>query len=268
MLLFKEMVPVRWFAKEPNFGDLLAPWLVQKITGRQVALAKPDTPHYLVIGSIIKIAQPKTIVWGAGAFGTETQNELCRYATYLAVRGPLTRNKLDLNGIKCPRIYGDPALLVPGFHKRKAAPRYEVGVVIRWSELNWRENFDVHGVKKIYFGTADIEATLDALLDCKRIVSSSLHGLILADAYGIPSAWLSSRSPKGKEFKFWDYFCSVKKPRDPMVYNILQPGLTVEKLIGDLDYADSPIRIDLDLLRSACPFGYDNDGEQGMGITG
>jgi pyruvyltransferase len=253
-----EQIPLRWFTKDPNFGDYLSPWLVHKITGKQVATGQRDATHYLVIGSIIKTAQPNSIVWGSGAFGTETKSELCRDATYLAVRGPLTRNKLELHGIKCPRVYGDPALLVPDFYKPKREPTHEVGVIIRWSELDWQQKFEIDGVRKIYFGTTDIETTLDAMLDCKRIVSSSLHGLILADAYGIPNAWLSSRSPKGREFKFWDYFCSVKKPRDPMVYDLLQPGLTVQKLIHDLAYDGSPITIDLDPLRSACPFGYES----------
>src|SRR5690606_31185258 len=212
------------------------------------------TPGYVVIGSILSHVTDGCVAWGVGSFGTETRAQISTKATYLAVRGPLTRNKLDNLKVCCPRVYGDPALLVPDFYKPDIEPTHEVGVVLRWSEADRNNRFDVPGVKKIFLGSDDIEGTLDDMLSCKRIVSSSLHGLILADAYGIPNAWLDSPTPKGKEFKYWDYLISVNKIRPAKAYKLVQPGLTAEKLISDLHFDDRPIQIDLDLLRKACPF--------------
>jgi pyruvyltransferase len=254
VLLNDQTVPVRWWAHADNFGDLLAPWLVNKITGKEVSLAKPADPHYLVVGSILGRARPSSVVWGIGAFGTERLDTLCPTAEYLAVRGPLTRNKLATAKIKCPRIYGDPALLAPRYWAPRVSATHEVGLVLRWSEYNLEERFKIPGVKKIYLRSNDVEGTIDAMCSCKNILSSSLHGLIIADAYGIPNAWLATRTPRGLEFKYWDYFISVKKLRDPLEYNLLQSGLTCKKLREDINFDRRPIEIDLDLLMRACPF--------------
>lgn len=247
-------VPVHWWTHAPNFGDLLAPWLVRKISGRDVEFAKKGEPGYIVIGSILSHVTDECVVWGVGSFGTESPSQISKRAEYLAVRGPLTRNKLANLRIACPRVYGDPALLVPDHYRPDIEVTHEVGVVLRWSETQRNENFDVPGVKKIFLGSPDIEGTIDDLLACRRIVSSSLHGLILADAYGIPNAWLDSPTPKGREFKYWDYLISVDKIRPPIEYKLITPGLSAERIISDLYFDDRPIQIDLDLLRVACPF--------------
>ena len=247
-------VLAHWWVRAPNFGDLLAPWLVAKMSGRDVEFAPKGKAAYVTIGSILSYVTNDCIVWGTGSFGTETNAQISSGATYLAVRGPLTRNKLANMKIPCPRIYGDPALLVPDYYRPEVPVTHEVGVVLRWSETERNEKFDIPGAKKIFFGSDDIEGTIDAMLSCKRIVSSSLHGLIVADAYGIPNAWLDSHTPKGKEFKYWDYLLSVDKPRPPQAYKLIQPGLTADRLIADLNFDDRPIKIDLDLLRKVCPF--------------
>jgi pyruvyltransferase len=245
---------VHWWTHAPNFGDLLAPWLASRMSGREVGYAPRGTPGYVVIGSILGHVSDGCVVWGAGSFGTEVPAQVNVKAEYLAVRGPLTRNKLDNLKVACPRIYGDPALLVPDYYNPDIERTHEVGVVLRWSEHGRNKKMDIAGVKKIYLGSDDIEGTLNEMLSCKRIVSSSLHGLILADAYGIPNAWLDSPTPKGREFKYWDYLISVDKPRQPQAYKLVQPGLTAQRLIDDLYFDDRPIRIDLDQLRDACPF--------------
>lgn len=256
-------VPVHWWTHAPNFGDLLAPWLVRKITGRDISFGARNEPNYVVIGSILAHADKDSIVWGAGCFGTEPPSHINKEATYLAVRGPLSRNKLAVNGIQCPRVYGDPALLVPDFHRPAIQPEHEVGLVLRWSEHKWNSQFEVEGVKKIYLGSDDIEETLDAMLSCRRIVSSSLHGLILADAYGIPNAWLGTESPTGKEFKYWDYLISVNKIRAPKELNLLASGMTLERILEELNFDGRPIDIDLDLLRAACPFWPESASQAG-----
>ena len=45
---------------------------------------------------------------------------------------------------------------------------------------------------------------------CEVIVSSSLHGLIIADAYGIPTVWAKfGNDINGNDFKFYDYYWSL-----------------------------------------------------------
>ena len=128
MLEVDGKIPMRWWDKEINMGDLLGPWLVQKMTGKPTVWVKKDEPHYMVVGSILGRVAPSTIVWGIGSFGTETRWAIRKEPVYLAVRGPLTRAKLQFEGISCPRVYGDPALLAPDYFHPEVEKEYEVGV--------------------------------------------------------------------------------------------------------------------------------------------
>jgi pyruvyltransferase len=68
------------------------------------------------------------------------------------------------------------------------------------------------GVKVINI-LGGLEYVVDEVKTCSRIASSSLHGLIIGDAYGTPSTWIEfSENVAGGGFKFRDYFLSVNRP--------------------------------------------------------
>jgi pyruvyltransferase len=267
LILNNGMIPLTYWTVTPNFGDLLSPYLIEKMTQQSVKLVrfKPgrarsrwtfrkNPPSYLAIGSIISRARENSIVWGSGAFGTETRSDLNKKTKYLAVRGPLTRNLLRIHQIECPEVYGDPALLMPLVYYPKVEKKYKIGVILRWAESEWNDVDADEGVKKIYLGTDDIEGTLKEILSCENIVSSSLHGIILADAYRIPSAWLASTTPKGLEFKFYDYFLSVNKVQKPQRFNFNVKAITCADLETQLVFDDRKINFDEKKLLQACPF--------------
>lgn len=260
-------IPLTWWTVTPNFGDLLSPYLLEKLTSKKVKLVnnrpggkirkgflRTQSFSYLGIGSIISRANSTSIVWGSGAFGTETKSNLSRKATYLAVRGPLTRNLLRINGIPCPEVYGDPALLIPSVYPSTGEKKYKTGIILRWSETEWHNVETGDGIKKINLGTSDVEGTLKDIISCERIVSSSLHGIILADAYGIPSAWLNSTTPKGLEFKFHDYFLSVNKIQKPQSLDFSLKRIEQRDIENQLEFNAKPIEFDIDKLLRACPF--------------
>src|SRR5699024_1824265 len=141
----------------------------------------------------------------------------------------------------------------PPPHTRASRQDSRVGLFLRWSETSRKRNFDVDGVRVIDLETDSIEDTLDAITSCERIISTSLHGLILADAYGIPNAWLIAETGYGKEHKFWDYLISVRKERNPADFDITDSSLTASSLIERLEFDDREIQLDLDALRGASP---------------
>lgn len=263
--LTTDSIPLTWWDVTPNFGDLLSPYLVQKLTSKPVNLISMETnsgrfsfkkypKSYLCIGSIISRAHNTSVVWGSGAFGTETRKNLSKEATYCAVRGPLTRNLLRIYGIDCPAVYGDPALLIPKVFNPSVKKKYKVGMILRWSEQSWNEVETTEDVKKIYLGTDNIEDTLTEIMSCEAIASSSLHGIIIADAYGIPSAWLSSTTPKGLEFKFYDYFISVNKLQKPQTFDFSVKKISVDTVYNQLNFNSTLIEFDDKRLLEACPF--------------
>jgi pyruvyltransferase len=249
----KGKIPLTWWTVAPNFGDLLSPWLVEKLTGKEATLKNKGQPCYLAIGSVIKRAKDNTIVWGSGGFGDEGPEKLNRNAAYTAVRGPLTRNLLRTNEIECPPIYGDPALLTPYFYNPRVKKTHDVGVILRWSESKRHEADFGKGVKKISLKTDDIEGTLDEILSCRTIITSSLHGLIIADAYDIPSAWITTGTTRGKEFKFYDYFITVDKVR-PLQKMSFRKKITTRRLIKNIKFDSRRISYDYVPLIKACPF--------------
>ena len=264
-ILNDEAIPLTWWDVTPNFGDMLSPYLVQKLTSKPVKLVsippnkssisfKKYPASYLCIGSIISRARDVSTVWGSGAFGTEVKKHFSRNAKYCAVRGPLTRNLLRIYGIDCPPVYGDPALLIPKVFNPSVQKKYKVGMILRWSEQAWNEVETTEDVKKIYLGTDNIEDTLTEIMSCEAIVSSSLHGIIIADAYGIPSAWLSSTTPKGLEFKFYDYFISVNKLQSPQSFDFSVKKISLDAVYSQLKFNSTPIEFDDKRLMDACPF--------------
>ena len=54
-------------------------------------------------------------------------------------------------------------------------------------------------------------AFVRALLGAERVVSSSLHGVILAEAYGIPATYLDSGNGENR-FKYDDYYAGHGPP--------------------------------------------------------
>lgn len=264
----KKILPVHWWNKKKNFGDALSPWLASRLYNGEVEFnngAKGRKTH-LVIGSVISKATPRTHIWGAGSFGTETMtglstsHSICKEATYHAVRGPLTRNLLRVHGVSCPSIYGDPALLTPYFYNPYLKKEYEVGVIIRWSETKHADLDFGEGVKKIFFATDKIEETINDILSCKRIMSSAMHGIIIADAYGIPSAWLYSSKSLGLAFKYYDYMLSVNKVQHPQAFPFNdyiennKKCIELVDILTHIKFDDRKIDFNPLPLLKACPF--------------
>lgn len=255
-MLVDETVYLKWWVLAPNFGDLLSPWLINKLTGKKVVYndgKDNEIKPLLAIGSIAKYATPGSTVWGSGFFGDETKKSICTTAKYLSVRGPLTRNLLRIHKVKCPAIYGDPALLVPFFYSPIREKKYKVGIVLRWSEKNWNEIEFGEGIKKIYLGGDEIEPIIDQFLECEAILSSSLHGLIIADAYGIPSGWLDSTTPKGLNFKFYDYFLSVDKVQSPQPFSPKKKKMDLIDILSTYKFDSRKIKFDAQKLLKAFP---------------
>jgi hypothetical protein len=130
-------------------------------------------------------------------------------ARYLAVRGPLTRDVVLRAGGDCPEVYGDPALLLPLVYLRSAfrERRHDIGLVPHYVDLKAARNYGLPIINPL---RADPLEVVNEILACRAILSSSLHGIIVAHAYGIPAAWvrLSDRLD-GDDTKFRDYAASV-----------------------------------------------------------
>ncbi len=200
-----------------NYGDLLGKYLVENISKKQVVWTNPKSislsnffnPIYVTVGSILTHVNTNCIVWGSGIVSKKYP---IKKAKFLAVRGPKTREHLLNQGFDVSSVYGDPALLLPRYYNPKTQKEYKLGIVPHYSDFSvvseiYRED---SSVLLIDLMTNNIENTTDQFLKCERIISSSLHGIIVAHAYGIPAVWQKfSNKVFGDDIKYRDYFESV-----------------------------------------------------------
>ena len=103
-----------WFKNTQNFGDSLNPILLNMLTGKKVEWVKSYSPkeHYIVIGSILETATKDTIVWGSG-FISEYKHCFEKPKKFVLLEDQKSREILINDGIECPEVYGDSALLLP-----------------------------------------------------------------------------------------------------------------------------------------------------------
>ncbi len=243
-----------------NFGDVLNSELIRLITGNEPNIVNnsfinPDNEDiYMVIGSVIGWSTKETIIWGTGKMSdTDATMFKEKPKKILAVRGKLTREELIKRGFKCPKVYGDPALLMPKFYKPRMDKKYDLSIIPHHID---RELIPVlkKQFKKTHFIdiTGDIYQVIDEICASQRVMSSALHGLIMADAYGIPNIWIQlSEKVLGRGFKFRDYFSSVNREDIiPLPVSAETKILTV----GQKFKLYNTPEINLEKLWKVCPF--------------
>ncbi len=257
-------VKIQGKSKE-NYGDLLGKYLAEKISGKKVVFAWPKkfsiydwfAPIHITIGSILANVNHKCIVWGSGIV---TKAHPIKNAKFLAVRGPQTRTFLLNLGYNVPEIYGDPALLLPKYYHPKLEKEYKLGIVPHY--IDYKLVVDLYknedSILIIDIMTNDVEGTSNQFLKCEKIMSSSLHGIIVAHAYGIPAVWQKfSNDVFGDDIKYQDYFESVSM-------NFYQSDIKNEKMsFDDLEHVfksketlPKPEKIEAlcNGLMAVCPF--------------
>lgn len=245
-----------WFSK--NFGDALNPYLIEKISSKKPKHSSLFITYfglkknYSVIGSVFSLIGKNTIVWGSGVIGLNKR--IRKPKKVLAVRGPLTRKALIDKGIECPKIFGDPALLLPKYYTPKSKKKYSLGIIPHYVDYKRVKKEVTDKRIKVINIKDSIENIIEDLFSCEKTISSSLHGLIVSHAYNIPSIWVEfSDNVIGNGFKFKDYLQSVKlEIYEP--YNFKTKIPNYDYLIKLFKNKKFNIDIDLKELEKVCPF--------------
>lgn len=169
---------------------------------------------------------------------TNTQETFIRPLEVYAVRGFKTKERLErifqtnLTGI----ALGDPGLLASTLINIDKTPKkYEVGIIPHYIEKN------LDSFKTLQKGIPnsvllDVQKppleTLKAMAECKTILSSAMHGLIISDGLGIPNLRIkaSKRLAEETNWKFEDYYS---------IYGITPYSFDIRQGLGEiLHFAD------------------------------
>lgn len=219
-----------WRLLPSNWGDDLNCFFFGAVTPLKMVPIPPSAysfpvRHHLLIGSILNWSNlDRAVVFGSGIIDPDgpVRGHPLRIHS---VRGPLTRDVLLRHGIDCPECYGDPALLLPLFHRPERKPDGPVVLVPHADTVatpafrSLARNLDADVVDMARFGCwTDV---IDRIAGASLVLSESLHGLIVAETYRVPSVWVefvphvpeALRTPSTRDwtFKFRDFYASVGK---------------------------------------------------------
>ncbi|MCS0500788.1 polysaccharide pyruvyl transferase family protein [Ancylobacter mangrovi] len=296
-------VPLSWVAATRtqnylNLGDALSPVMVALLSGKPIVHQAHDanSVRMAAVGTIAQnLKNGDVSVWGTGSsryINTGGEGERVpfhpdpgtRYRIH-ATRGPVSRGLLggEDNAVGKP-VYGDPVWALPRFYNPPVEKKWELGVIVHLSDLvdrsldaQPREAYSRYHIPDEFkdsvriintlteVSAASMREKLDEILSCKRLVSTSLHGMVFAESYGIPCLYFSPRgTPEGLigrvmdpddgyDLRITDLYLGLGIPRIPVYVQRRNKPTDWEHLMWSIDIAWKPVEFDIDPLIEALP---------------
>lgn len=215
-------IPLLYFNKVKNVGDLVSVYIVERITGRSTyRVSTTAFRHLTAVGSTLGASSSSSYIWGSGSIDGKAPARKIDPNKIFALRGKRTLALVEgFVGRKVNVPLGDPAVLMPHFYDKSVSCDFEIGIVPHFEEFKLISLLASHKYDsvRVIDVRQDPEVFIDQMRSCKKIISSSLHGLILANAYEIPSMWFSATNFLiGGEWKFLDYYsCTDQRVLSPL----------------------------------------------------
>ncbi len=229
-----------------NIGDSINPLIIERIIGYKVQYAEwnecetsgigsglrrffmPREELYTRGGAGKKLTGLMTLrpcqLWSAGFIRYSDKKEipLRNHLRTASVRGELSKKRIEqILGKPIECTLGDAGLLAADLLKEKTGKKYRLGIISHQREIGekeWDYLHDTISNSILLDVTADPMETLKKMSECECIISSSLHGLVIADSFGIPNrrVVLTDRLA-GDGFKFDDYYSAFGIVPEPPI---------------------------------------------------
>ena len=251
--------------RHSNWGDDLNYYFISHLTKRPIVflhrfwLAKKlNFRNYLCIGTLmdaVNYSRESTIVWGTGVSGQDRLFTIPKEIR--SVRGKKSIEFLQQKNMPYPALVGDPALILPLFYQPKnKEKKYKLGIIPHVIDLEHPvikqiQSKNSNEILIINLSKFDKWTDIiDQICSCESIASSSLHGLITSDTYGVPNCWIElSGKISGGHFKFYDYASSVNRTfNGPITMHT-----NINQIIEECKQWTQPTINHGDILKS-CPF--------------
>lgn len=278
---------------DANLGDALSAVMVAAICQLPILRSAFSADHerLAAVGTIgHALHMGKVHLWGTGFdMQRDKSGTLVGYQipddTELvvhAVRGRRTAAALRQRGIAVPEAYGDPVWFLPKIFPDPQVKTWDLGVIVHISELDApradalvREAIERYRIPpkladQVHIINTYTPATIDGLrlkveeiLACRRILSTSLHGLVIAETYGIPCAWFATYAGQSGalaidgemsiDHRMKDFYSGVERD---VVLSYLQPLNLPTDWLDAIDFIDrnwAPISYSGEALFDAFP---------------
>lgn len=231
-----------YYARMNNMGDLLNEYIVPKVTGCDIKhvenVALFDVMGIGSCGGAIWGNKERTIVdrskdkikkcasvfnpkscaiWGTGFiedFAGRNIYLLRKNTQFIALRGARTKETIEkalgrsINPVLC-----DGGILCSELIEKRDVNKYEVGLIPHFMEIKLAdEKGIIEQFSKMYPEGKIIDLRQDPLKvvqeisECQYVISSSLHGCIVADSFHIPNIRVRFSGIPGTGYKFDDYY--------------------------------------------------------------
>jgi hypothetical protein len=198
-----------------NFGDEITIPILDRIFGVEALPVGLEDAELLGAGSILefyvrKIGRPPAWrrflrsgdlnVWGTGTLLDQHEIAWPQRLHFHALRGSLTAARVGVRGI----TLGDPGILSNRLIRR---PKKESAVAVVPHFLDRRRLADLPRHWRVVNPEQPVDDVLAQIAPAELVLSSSLHGLIVADSFGIPCVWVAflGGQPDSPTNKFLDY---------------------------------------------------------------
>ena len=218
-----------YFNYRANFGDLLNINIFKSFFNLDVIKKDVSQSEIVAIGSVLgpffsdsKIGFIKKIsillkrpilVWGTCFIEKENCSLYPKRRFYIkAIRGYLTLQRLKKEKfakISKNLAIGDPGLLASMLIDHKnIKKKYDLGIIPHYVDQRNQLLKKIKVKNSIILDiTEKPEILLPKIASCKSIISSAMHGLIVADSLGIPNMRIIlSDKITGGDYKFNDYY--------------------------------------------------------------
>lgn len=198
---------------ERNLGDGMSPVIVEHMLsqkGLSLDTEVCQTSHLFAVGSILFMGHQDATVWGSGLLLEPSKirgflhGKHFRKLDVRAVRGPYTRQILQKIGHRCPEVYGDPGCLLPMLYQPETEKSLDYLIIPHVSmEKEVRKYVPEENI--VSMATEDYRHVAEKICSAKKVIASSLHGIIFAEAYGVPAIFYQDR-PERYNYKYADWY--------------------------------------------------------------
>ncbi len=205
-----------------NLGDQLTPILLRQFADITATWAPPTEADIVCTGSVLDVlprAGYRGTVVGSGQLHNHTLTDLS-FATVLGLRGALSRLRVQCEG---EPVLADPVLLASEL-VTPTPNSIEIGVVPHWTDRElWlleqaKAKKYKYAMPTLIDPTGDPLEVIAAIGSCRKVVTSTLHGAVVADAFGVPRrvelapSMRNDKAHEGGTFKLADYSSTLGQP--------------------------------------------------------
>lgn len=209
-----------------NFGDELSLPLLERLFEVKAIPVPMQKAELLAAGSILDAycrARPSRRflvnmlsrrdplhVWGSGFMLEQSSEKWPRALAVHAVRGQMSATRIS--GFSGP--IGDPGILVSRIVQKPTIPSASVCLIPHFVDEEFVNALELPPHWRVTHPDGETLDVIAEIASAELVVSSSLHGLIVADSFGIPAVWASSINGLygNSHYKFFDHASARKAP--------------------------------------------------------